>query len=168
MTRKPSRRTTTTSRSDVEHYEDFIVVPVNPVTKPVWKAHRNGFGGHWGSKTYYPWLEDAPPAIEEASKDVPMIWEPIDIVVEVRPKKPKTTKLPFPKGDVDNFSKAILDACTDVLWLDDWQIRHETVFKEWSEGDGYFKVSWKKLPDLIDRFPVFNENRVQWEMAQDE
>ena len=152
----------------MEHYPDIITVPVNPVTKPVWKAHRNGFGGHWGSKTYYQWLEDAPQALQNATVDLPMLWEPLDICVEVRPKRPKTTKLPFPKGDVDNFSKAILAACTGILWIDDWQIRHEQIYKDWSDQeDGYFKVSWRKL-ELTDDWPVFNEQRVSWEMAQDE
>ncbi len=144
-----------------------IIVPVNPVTKPVWKAHRNGHGGHWGSKTYYKWLEDAPQALEAACEDVDILWEPLDIQIDVRPAKPKTTKLPFPKGDVDNFSKAILDACTDILWIDDWQIRKEQINKEWSEGDGYFRVSWNVIEGMADDWRVFSEQRLSKELADE-
>ena len=57
--------------------------------------------------------------------------------------RPKTTKLVAPKGDVDNFAKACLDAMNGRLWEDDKQIEHLTVSKRWHDEpgeEGYFVV----------------------------
>ena len=44
----------------------------------------------------------------------------------------KTTTPRF--GDVDNLVKAVLDACNNILWLDDRQITELHVFKHSGEG----------------------------------
>ena len=146
-----------------------IVVPVQPITKPVWKPAFRGQGGSWGSKTYQKFLKEITGPLAEAVGDTDILWEPLEVWVDVRAKRPKTSKFPFPQGDVDNFSKAILDACTDVLWIDDWQIKDEHIHKEWAAPgeDGYFKVSWRVLPMDHDEFPIFNERKIQWELANE-
>ena len=76
--------------------------------------------------------------------------------------------LPFPKGDVDNFSKSILDACTTAaFWVDDWQVRELTLIKQWGE-DHTFTLDWNVIPNLADAWPVFAKHRVSKEMADDE
>jgi Holliday junction resolvase RusA-like endonuclease len=46
--------------------------------------------------------------------------------------KPKTSKLPCPRPDVDNFAKSVLDASNGVLWADDSLITDLSVIKAWS------------------------------------
>ncbi len=54
----------------------------------------------------------------------------VDIVFTC--KKPRTTKLTYPKPDIDNYAKSVLDACNGVLWLDDSQIIHLYATKLWT------------------------------------
>lgn len=44
----------------------------------------------------------------------------VDLTFVVR--RPKSTKLAYPKPDIDNYVKAVLDACNGKLWQDDSQI----------------------------------------------
>lgn len=58
----------------------------------------------------------------------------VSVLCEVA--RPKTTKLPHPKWDVDNAAKSILDAITKDgrFWSDDSQVAHLTVEKRWAEA----------------------------------
>lgn len=47
-------------------------------------------------------------------------------------KRPKSTKLAYPKPDVDNYAKSVLDACTGILWHDDSQVISLYVTKLWT------------------------------------
>lgn len=149
--------------------EGTITVPVQPITKPVWKPAFRGHGGSWGSKTYQKFLKEIGVPLATAVEDIDMLWQPLEVSLEVRPKAPKKSKFPFPQGDVDNFSKAILDACTDVLWIDDWQVQTEHVHKDWAEpgDDGWFSVSWKVLDWDLDEWVIFNERKLGKELADE-
>ena len=147
-----------------------IIVPVQPITKPVWTPSFRGRGGSWGSKTYQRFLKEIGTPISNAVVDIDMLWEPLEVWLDVRPKAPKLSKFPFPQGDVDNFSKSILDACTDVLWIDDWQVQTEHVHKEWAEpGDeGWFSVSWKVIDQWnMNDWCIFNERKIGKEFADE-
>ena len=68
--------------------------------------------------------------------------------VECVVTRPKTTKLVTPRGDVDNFAKACLDALNDRLWEDDKQIEVLTISKRWADGpgvEGYFEVQIEEI-----------------------
>lgn len=160
-----------------------ITVPIKAITKCAPRtvaritnlgAVRNGakpslfYSTYYENGPYKTFRDTAPQAIAEAAKDIDTIWEPLDLVLTVRSKRPKSTTLPFPKGDVDNFSKSILDACTQAhFWVDDWQVRELTLIKEWGEEDN-FTLEWTLLPELADEWPVFAKHRVAWELAQDD
>jgi Holliday junction resolvase RusA-like endonuclease len=68
--------------------------------------------------------------------------------VECVVTRPKTTKLDSPRGDVDNFAKAVLDAMNDRLWEDDKQIEELTISKRWMDEpgvEGYFEVTIEEI-----------------------
>ena len=68
----------------------------------------------------------------------------IAVTVEFIAKRPKTTKLSSPRGDIDNYLKAIFDALNGKLFDDDKQIVICHARKAWSdsnEEEGYIKVS---------------------------
>lgn len=59
---------------------------------------------------------------------------PVSVVVNCYVLKPKTSKLPFPKPDVDNYAKSVLDAMTDAgVWHDDTQVQELRVNKQWAD-----------------------------------
>lgn len=62
---------------------------------------------------------------------------PVRVDMVVRPPKAKTSKLPFPTPDVDNYAKAVLDAMTDsgCWWSDDKQVLDLRVRKEWASPE---------------------------------
>jgi Holliday junction resolvase RusA-like endonuclease len=61
--------------------------------------------------------------------------------------RPKTTKLEYPKADVDNYSKAILDSLNGKLWDDDSQITALFISKQWADSgeEGYFIVDIEEI-----------------------
>lgn len=50
-------------------------------------------------------------------------------------KKPKTTKLLFPRPDVDNLAKALADSLNQVLYEDDTLIASLHASKHWGKND---------------------------------
>lgn len=80
---------------------------------------------------------DAPPAPFEG---------PLEVELTLTVEKPKTTKLPHPRGDVDNYSKSVLDAITadGRFWHDDTQVRTLCATKRWGES-GEIAVSIRTL-----------------------
>lgn len=141
-------------------------INVNPITKPVWKTNFRGRGGTWGSKTYIRFLKEIKKPLINAFADYELLWLPLRVDLLLCPKRPKASKFPFPQGDVDNFSKSILDALTDVLWVDDWQVQTETIHKEWAPlgEEGFFSVTWKTLPGY-EQYPIFMERKIGKELA---
>lgn len=141
-----------------------IIVPLKPVTKPSFQHSKKG-GGHWGKAGYKKFRKEVHDYLLEATEDMDILYEPLDVEIMVSCKSPASSKLPFPLGDVDNFSKSILDVCTDIVWVDDWQIRTETISKEWSStGEDYFTLRWKVVDEFKDFF-VFRERLLKWEAA---
>jgi len=61
--------------------------------------------------------------------------------------RPKTTKLEYPRADVDNYSKAILDSLNGKLWDDDSQIIALFISKQWADcgEEGYFTVDIEEI-----------------------
>lgn len=69
---------------------------------------------------------------------------PVAVFIVVTLKRPKTTKLPHPKPDVDNFAKGVLDAMTQAeLWSDDTLVRRLHVSKQWGDEDSITVEVWE-------------------------
>jgi Holliday junction resolvase RusA-like endonuclease len=90
----------------------FPLAPV-PASRP-----RVTKWGTYHTKTYRDWLDEAGKYLSTIKLRVPEGH--LKVVCEFICTKPKTTKLSTPKGDVDNYLKAPLDAITHAgIWSDD-------------------------------------------------
>lgn len=71
---------------------------------------------------------------------------PIEVNLAVYVKKPKTTKLVYPMGDIDNYAKAYFDALNGYAWHDDRQIIKMTATKEFApdDTDGWADITIKQ------------------------
>lgn len=77
--------------------------------------------------------------------------KPIDLPIAVEiefifksPKKPKNT---YPRGDVDNYCKGVLDAMNDILWCDDSQVVALSAFKRYGIEDKIILTLFSLDPD---------------------
>jgi Holliday junction resolvase RusA-like endonuclease len=54
--------------------------------------------------------------------------------------KPKTGKLEYPRGDLDNFAKGVMDAITDTeqFWRDDDQVISLNASKKYDAAPGIY------------------------------
>lgn len=62
----------------------------------------------------------------------PMLAGALNVSIEIVAARPKTTKLDFPRPDVDNYAKAVLDGMNKVVFKDDTQVERLTVSKRWT------------------------------------
>lgn len=95
----------------------------------------------WGtyySKTYKTWMQEADKAIPQADH---MITGHVRVRVRFYIEKPRTSKLSRPRGDIDNYLKAILDAITKKgYWQDDDEIVSLTADKAFTTDGGRVEV----------------------------
>jgi Holliday junction resolvase RusA-like endonuclease len=69
-----------------------------------------------------------------AASDISIGEQPVAISILFVAPRPKTTKHPFLKADIDNCVKSVMDAVTDAatVWADDWQVADLSAKKRWS------------------------------------
>ena len=65
-------------------------------------------------------------------------------------KKPKTTKLATPRGDIDNYMKLLLDCCNGIIWEDDQQIAQINAFKNYAVHGGSIDLVVEEIDDETD------------------
>lgn len=99
-------------------------IPVNPV--PASRPRVTKWGTYY-AKTYKNWMAEAlkvtieePPAPQLSE----LLLGPLRVHLSFLVKKPITTKRDFPRGDLDNYEKAVLDHITKHcnVWVDDDQV----------------------------------------------
>lgn len=80
---------------------------------------RGKFAHAYYPKEYKAWRE-------QFLELIPLPWvnlglsTPVSVYVEFVVRRPKTTKLLTPRGDIDNYQKSLFDALTDAkVWDDD-------------------------------------------------
>ena len=121
----------------VEYWEGgfSLFIPLNPV--PASRPRVTRWGVYYG-KNYATWMKQAEKVITESSTT---LSGPLSVATELCVKKPKTSKRSFPRGDLDNYEKAIWDAITKKkYWVDDDQIIESYSSKSFTDGDGYIKI----------------------------
>lgn len=121
----------------------ILTVPVNPVAAS--RARVGRYGGYFlGTYKLFRGLMSA--FKKKNAKAAEPIDEWLDVEVECYVKRPASTTRDYPKGDVDNYAKAVLDSLNLFLWSDDDKIVRLVVTKNWDEegGTGRFVVRVNK------------------------
>jgi Holliday junction resolvase RusA-like endonuclease len=126
-----------------------VRLPLSPLPAPRPRVTSKGW-------TYYPrrykeWREAAaalfPEVLAELGLDEPLDGA-LTVSVDFAVTRPKKTKLPYPKPDLDNYLKSVLDVGTAAgLWIDDHRIIHLEAAKRWApHGEqGYIDIIVKRL-----------------------
>ena len=112
----------------------IVRLPMNPIPAPRPRVTTKGW-------TYYPraykeWREQAAAIIPHILSDAGLAapYEgalAVDVTFTVT--RPKTTKFSYPRGDIDNYFKA-LDCLNGLLWEDDKHIVVLRATKRWAES----------------------------------
>lgn len=79
----------------------------------------------------------------------PLLADRLRATVVFTVPRPKTTKLAVPRGDLDNYLKALFDSCNELVWRDDVQVVEVEAMKQWSDSpdEGYITLEVEVLDD---------------------
>lgn len=110
---------------DRELVSFFMEIEPVAASRPRVSSHGTYYAG-----PYKLWLKEAP-------KEVPWEGEPLEghlgVHLTFMCTKAKTSKLTSPRGDIDNYVKAVLDVITKRgLWEDDSQVTRLTATKKFT------------------------------------
>lgn len=125
-----------------------VILKIPPVPASRFKARRHGGGGY--GKAYSKFRSAAPKQLRAeallAGIHAPLEG-PLIVNLDIRIPVPKTSRLPFPKPDIDNFAKAALDAANGILWVDDWQIWALNQTKLWipTVSEGFIRYHFEEV-----------------------
>jgi Holliday junction resolvase RusA-like endonuclease len=110
-----------------------LFLPVNPV--PASRPRVTRWGVYYGKK-YTQWRKDVEKYLSTIIHEQNLTG-PLCVLVENFVLKPKTSKKTHPRGDVDNYAKAPLDAVTShtEIWGDDDQIVCLLITKQFTEDE---------------------------------
>lgn len=67
-----------------------------------------------------------------------------------KPKRKRTWPTGARSGDVDKLMRALLDALTGVVWVDDSQVTEARVSKDWNERPGVSVRIWPVVVEVAD------------------
>jgi Holliday junction resolvase RusA-like endonuclease len=113
---------------------------INPVAA---SRPRVGKWGAYYTGTYKEFREKAAEIVwDTIGKNFEAIDTELAVSIELYVKRPKSTERGWPKADIDNFAKAVLDTMNGKIWKDDSQITSLHVSKQWADKgeDGYFTL----------------------------
>tara|TARA_R110002012_G_scaffold38935_12_gene108081 strand:+ start:17 stop:400 length:384 start_codon:yes stop_codon:yes gene_type:complete len=122
----------------------LLILPLNPV--PASRPRVSKWGTYY-AKTYNRFRKQAehvvPVAIMEQGLEGCPLTGPLSVDLKFFVRKPKKTALQYPKPDIDNFYKAVLDSLNGKLFVDDQQVIQLTGSKTWAEPeqDGWIEVT---------------------------
>lgn len=129
-----------------------LALPPRPASRPRFTC-RGRFAVAYTDKPYRDWLDAA--AAELSSLTLPDGWDtsrPMIMAVVFNVPRPKTSKLTYPKPDIDNYEKSLLDAITQAggIWDDDCQVITLTSTKQFVTDDSKVGVSFSIMGTDID------------------
>lgn len=108
----------------------LVTIDTPPVVASRPKVTR--WGVYYGKK-YTTWRKEVDETLETSMTTIDNYCT---VVVDQIVQKPKTSKLTFPRGDVDNYAKAPLDALTTKeYWADDDLVTGLFTAKRFAEPD---------------------------------
>lgn len=119
----------------------FMIDPV-PASRP-----RMTRSGHAYTAEPYRSFKDTLSNMMKLEWSQPLITNPVFVDIDVYVQRPKTTKLQYPRPDVDNYAKAVLDSMTGTILEDDKSVIALHITKQWTKScsdEGYIVV---KLSD---------------------
>ena len=121
-----------TSKTEVS-----FVLPFDPMPSPRPQARVIGkFASFYMPRPYVVWKEQVAEYVRSqvVKPDDDVFEGPVRVHIENIVTPPKTTKLPFPSPDIDNYMKSVLDALTEsgVVWKDDRQAFFVNSIKRWA------------------------------------
>jgi Holliday junction resolvase RusA-like endonuclease len=117
----------------------FLPITPKPAPRPRFVC-RGKFAQAYQDRGYMEWKDEAAEKLREIAKyedfrDV--AGDPVRVDIDVFVRKPRTSKLAYPKPDKDNYEKGILDALTQSgrYFRDDSQVVAGSTTKVWAEPD---------------------------------
>tara|TARA_R100000152_G_C6730719_1_gene155423 strand:- start:34 stop:432 length:399 start_codon:yes stop_codon:yes gene_type:complete len=110
----------------------LLSFPIDPV--PASRPRVTKWGAYYG-KRYTQFRKEAESVIPQVFTGQPLAGT-LEVSLVFYCKKPKTTKREEPRGDIDNYVKAILDCCNGKVFEDDDQIKRLNATKQYEDGDG--------------------------------
>ena len=124
------------------------VLSINPIPCP--RPRITSKGWTYYPKKYQAWKTEAEDLFIEMMKahKLKAFAGEVEVIAVFVVKRPKTTKLPRPKPDIDNYLKALLDAGTGVVWTDDHIISAVGASKAWSKPgeEGRIRIMISEVP----------------------
>lgn len=121
------------------NHEVTFFLPFEPIPSPRPQARVIGkFASFYMPKPYMDWKKAVAEYVKAHVQHTPegLHEAPVFLTAEYIATPPKTTKLAFPKPDIDNYEKSLLDALTmsEVIWKDDTQVHTMVSQKRWTVG----------------------------------
>lgn len=107
-----------------------FILNIKPV--PASRPRVTRWGTYYG-KTYKEFRRQAKAALDNWVG--PQLEGLLRVEVSFICHRPKTTKLLRPKGDIDNYCKAIFDALNGKMWVDDVQIASVEAHKAFADEE---------------------------------
>lgn len=111
-------------------WEFYLPHPPVPAARP-----RVSKWGTYYPKTYRTWRLDTEASLARFERPVTTVQCAVYATVYVVCKRPKKLTREWPRGDSDNYAKAVLDAITrsGLVWKDDDQVVLHTAGKRYAE-----------------------------------
>ena len=127
----------------------FFEFGINPVAASRPRVTR--YGTYYGKKYTHFRKEGEKVVDEELSSRrsrcrLPLLSD-LSVTLEFNVLKPKTSKLEYPRPDIDNYLKAIFDLLNEKLYNDDRQVIHVEATKKFVLDSPSIKLWVKKYVD---------------------
>lgn len=114
-----------------------LILPIAPMPCPRPRvALRGRVPVAYYPKEYTAWKDQAADTLRDLlPADYEAIVAPAEVSIICAVERPKTTKLPAPRPDADNYAKSVMDAMTQAgVWKDDTLVVRLSITKRWTQS----------------------------------